>query len=119
LLTNLGWATVPIVALSAFTMLGVLHIAKEIENPFGFDYNDLPLDDFCKVIGQELNDMTAYNPPKVEDWLPYIQHYKHQEEEEKEKERGTAAAATSASASSSSLNEKVSLRDEKRNNDDG
>ncbi|RKP34519.1 Bestrophin/UPF0187, partial [Dimargaris cristalligena] len=44
LLPLLNWVTVPITAIVAFTMLGVLHIGKEIENPFGDDDNDLPLD---------------------------------------------------------------------------
>ncbi|KAJ1980309.1 hypothetical protein H4R33_005510 [Dimargaris cristalligena] len=69
LLPLLNWVTVPITAIVAFTMLGVLHIGKEIENPFGDDDNDLPLDDFCKVIGHEINDVTSYNAPSVADWM--------------------------------------------------
>ncbi|KAJ1961892.1 hypothetical protein IWQ62_003709 [Dispira parvispora] len=69
LLKLLDWVTIPVVAIVAFTMLGILHIGKEIENPFGTDVNDLPLDDFCEVIGVEINDMTAYNPPAIKDWV--------------------------------------------------
>ncbi|KAJ1983861.1 hypothetical protein H4R34_001003 [Dimargaris verticillata] len=65
----LDWATIPVVAIAAFTMLGILDIGKEIENPFGNDANDLPLDDFCKVIGHEMNDITTYSSPNVEDWV--------------------------------------------------
>ncbi len=38
---NLGWWTVPVVALGTFCLLGILSIGVEIENPFGYDENDL------------------------------------------------------------------------------
>ncbi|KAJ1659029.1 hypothetical protein IWQ61_001823 [Dispira simplex] len=79
LLKLLGWVTIPVVAIVAFTMLGILHIGKEIENPFGTDVNDLPLNDFCEVIGVEINDMTAYNPPAVTDWVNQGEKF-HREE---------------------------------------
>lgn len=41
----------PAQALASFALLGILGIGWEIENPFGFDDNDLPLDDFCQVGG--------------------------------------------------------------------
>ena len=37
----LDWWTVPVVALGAFTLLGIMSIGTEIENPFGYDENDL------------------------------------------------------------------------------
>jgi len=36
-----GWGTILIVAAGAFCMLGILSIAYEIEDPFGYDDNDL------------------------------------------------------------------------------
>jgi putative membrane protein len=36
-----GWWTVAIVVLSSFALLGILGIGWEIENPFGYDDNDL------------------------------------------------------------------------------
>ena len=36
-----GWGTILIVGLGSFCMLGILSIAYEIENPFGYDDNDL------------------------------------------------------------------------------
>ncbi|OXA50926.1 hypothetical protein Fcan01_14539 [Folsomia candida] len=38
---ELGWFTVPTVVLSSFALLGILGIGWEIENPFGYDDNDL------------------------------------------------------------------------------
>ncbi|RKP06960.1 Bestrophin/UPF0187, partial [Thamnocephalis sphaerospora] len=54
LVKDLGWVTIPVVAATAFTMFGIQSIGEEIENPFGYDANDLPLDDFCKVIKSEV-----------------------------------------------------------------
>ncbi|CAJ0843590.1 8559_t:CDS:2 [Entrophospora sp. SA101] len=41
------WATIPIVFFACVVLLGIERIGAEIENPFGYDDNDLPLDDFC------------------------------------------------------------------------
>lgn len=41
---DLGWWTAPIVMLVSFTLFGIEEIGMEIENPFGKDTNDLPLD---------------------------------------------------------------------------
>jgi len=38
---QLGWWSMIIVAIGSFCMLGVLAIGYEIENPFGYDENDL------------------------------------------------------------------------------
>jgi len=46
---ELEWITVPAMALACFAYLGILALGWEIENPFGYDDNDLPLDDFCDV----------------------------------------------------------------------
>lgn len=37
----LDWWTIPVVAITAFTMLGILDIGEEIDNPFGANHNDL------------------------------------------------------------------------------
>ncbi|KAI9293280.1 UPF0187-domain-containing protein [Neoconidiobolus thromboides FSU 785] len=38
----------------AFTFFGINAIGDEIENPFGYDFNDLPLNSICKEIHNEL-----------------------------------------------------------------
>lgn len=38
-----GWFTIVIVAFISYGILGVVANAAELENPFGNDYNDLPL----------------------------------------------------------------------------
>lgn len=49
-----GWATVPVTFLVAYILLGIEEIGVEIEEPFGTDDNDLPLDRFCTTIEQNL-----------------------------------------------------------------
>ncbi|CAG8792283.1 3083_t:CDS:1, partial [Cetraspora pellucida] len=55
LVADLEWVTLPIVFLASVILLGVEEIAREIENPFGTDPNDLALDDFCEILRMELN----------------------------------------------------------------
>ncbi|CAG8579482.1 12776_t:CDS:2, partial [Ambispora leptoticha] len=40
-----------------------------IENPFGFDENDLDLDEFCKHLERELELITSHAPPKAKNWI--------------------------------------------------
>ncbi|KAI8923731.1 Bestrophin, RFP-TM, chloride channel-domain-containing protein [Entophlyctis helioformis] len=53
----MGWATIPVVFLAAFTLQGIEAIGGEIENPFGYDRNDLDIDDFCDDLKKELVQM--------------------------------------------------------------
>jgi len=43
LVHDLGYLTIPIVTVVAFTFMGIEGIADEIEMPFGTDEGDLPL----------------------------------------------------------------------------
>lgn len=45
--------TILISALVFYVILGVNAIGSEIENPFGDDFNDLPLDTFCSLVERE------------------------------------------------------------------
>lgn len=54
LVSQLGWSTIPATAIAAFVVLGIEEIALEIENPFGLDPNDLPLDQICGVIRRDV-----------------------------------------------------------------
>jgi hypothetical protein len=53
---------------AAYIILGLATIGSEIENPFGQDVNDLPLDTYCRQIAVELDIITAMPPPKVDDF---------------------------------------------------
>ncbi|KAI8142424.1 Bestrophin, RFP-TM, chloride channel-domain-containing protein [Fennellomyces sp. T-0311] len=54
LVDSLAWLVAPIVALVSFTLFGIEAIGAEIENPFGYDYNDLPLNSYCEELKQEV-----------------------------------------------------------------
>jgi ion channel-forming bestrophin family protein len=47
------------VMLVAFMVFGIEAIGTEIENPFGQDPNDLPLNVICQTIGRNIEDMIA------------------------------------------------------------
>jgi ion channel-forming bestrophin family protein len=50
----LGWYSVPIVMFIFYVLASLEIIAEEIENPFGTDANDLPLDEIAKTIRQSI-----------------------------------------------------------------
>ncbi|WP_413200637.1 bestrophin family ion channel, partial [Nostoc piscinale] len=54
---TLGWWTGFMVAVVSFTVFGVEAIGLEIENPFGYDDNDLPLDAICNTIKHNIEDL--------------------------------------------------------------
>jgi ion channel-forming bestrophin family protein len=65
LVGDLGWWTAPIVALVSFTLFGIEAIGVEIENPFGSDPNDLPLDTICSNIQRTIEDTIKYDIPPL------------------------------------------------------
>jgi ion channel-forming bestrophin family protein len=60
LVGDLSWGTAPVVGLVSFTLFGIEAIGVEIENPFGNDPNDLPLDNICKSIQRTIEDTVNY-----------------------------------------------------------
>jgi putative membrane protein len=48
-----GWGGVLMTVIVAFGLLGIEAAGVEVENPFGRDDNDLPLDDYCRIIEQD------------------------------------------------------------------
>lgn len=57
---NLDWWTAPIVTLISFTLFGIEEIGIEIENPFGRDPNDLPLDAICNTMLRNVEDLISF-----------------------------------------------------------
>ncbi|CAG7854805.1 SubName: Full=Uncharacterized protein {ECO:0000313/EMBL:CCA68691.1} [Serendipita indica DSM 11827] len=58
------WITVPGVAVASFLYLGFVAAGEEIEQPFGYDRNDLDLDFFCnEIIHVELDDLRRAQVP--------------------------------------------------------
>lgn len=62
LVKDLGFWTGPIVALISFTLFGIEAIGIEIENPFGYDANDLPLDAICGTMKRNIEDLISLTP---------------------------------------------------------
>lgn len=52
-----GWYTILLASLISYAVLGIESMASEIENPFGYDRNDLDLDKFCQGICSETQDI--------------------------------------------------------------
>lgn len=65
----LNWITIPGTIVGAYIVLGIASIGREIENPFGRDENDLPLDKFCQGLEDEINVIAARAPPRLEEFL--------------------------------------------------
>ncbi|KAI0674238.1 UPF0187-domain-containing protein [Trametes maxima] len=66
---TLKWLTIPATCLASFIFFGFLVAGEEIENPFGYDKNDLNLDHFThNIIRSELRAITALPAPHVESW---------------------------------------------------
>jgi ion channel-forming bestrophin family protein len=59
---EIGYWTGPIVALVSFTLFGIEEIGIEIENPFGRDHNDLPLDAITSTMRQNLEHLIVQVP---------------------------------------------------------
>ncbi|TAD77158.1 MAG: hypothetical protein EA001_11145 [Oscillatoriales cyanobacterium] len=58
LVAKVGPWTAMLVTIISFTLFGIEEIGEEIENPFGTDPNDLPLDLICRTIRQNMQDLT-------------------------------------------------------------
>lgn len=59
---ELSWGTAPVVALVSFALFGIEEIGIEIENPFGHDPNDLPLDNICATMQRNIEDLISLSP---------------------------------------------------------
>ena len=54
---DFGWATIPATLLTSYILFGVEEIGVEIEDPFGFTTNDLPIQNYCQGIEAVLCDV--------------------------------------------------------------
>jgi len=69
LFKSLGWVTIPASVFAAYIILGIALIGREIENPFGDDVNDLPLDAFCDNIRQDIDVIISKPAPKPQEFM--------------------------------------------------
>lgn len=54
---------------AAYIILSLVAIGRDLENPFGVDVNDLPLDSYCRQLASELDIITAAPPPKMSQFM--------------------------------------------------
>ena len=47
---SLRWGVIPVCCVASYILLEVEETAVQIEQPFGFEYNDLPLDVYCLTV---------------------------------------------------------------------
>jgi ion channel-forming bestrophin family protein len=66
---KLGWTTIPATLLAAYIIIGMAVIGRQIENPFGEEVNDLPLEYFCDNIAADLDIITSTAAPKPSDFM--------------------------------------------------
>jgi len=59
LVESMKWATPLVAAVVAYGMFGIEEIGVEIEDPFGYDPNDLPLDAMGQTIANDTADILA------------------------------------------------------------
>ncbi|KAF7539498.1 hypothetical protein G7054_g2080 [Neopestalotiopsis clavispora] len=69
LIGTLGWITIPASLVAAYIILGILFIGREIENPFGSDVNDLPLELYCKQVMDDLETIAAKPKPRMAQYV--------------------------------------------------
>lgn len=62
LVNGLTWWTSPILGFICFILLGIDEIGNEIEEPFGHDPNDLPLDVICNTMLRNVEDLIQLAP---------------------------------------------------------
>lgn len=60
---TLGWATPVVVLLMSYTFFGLDAIGDEVEQPFGLDINDLPLDAIARTIERNLRQRLGEDVP--------------------------------------------------------
>ena len=64
MVARMGWYTAPLTGLISFTLLGIEEIGLQIEDPFGLDPNDLPLDNLCRVMARNIDDIVRLTDTK-------------------------------------------------------
>ncbi|QIP14894.1 bestrophin [Spirosoma aureum] len=65
-ITAYGYLTIPAVVLTSYVLVGLEMIGEEIEEPFGFERNDLPLNQLSQLIRVNVHDILQIQLPHVE-----------------------------------------------------
>ena len=60
---------IPATLVTSYIILGLALIGSHIENPFGDDVNDLPLEKFCDDIAHDIDVISSLPASNSEDWM--------------------------------------------------
>jgi ion channel-forming bestrophin family protein len=74
LLGQLNWITIPGTVAAAYIILGILFIGREIENPFGKDVNDLPLEGYCAQVAAEMDIIASHRKRRNVEWIETMEN---------------------------------------------
>ena len=66
LVETFGWVTVLVVVMVAYTFLGIEEIGVEIEEPFGTEENDLPLEEISANIARTLDELVPWTGQTID-----------------------------------------------------
>jgi putative membrane protein len=71
---SLRYVTIPGCIFAAYIILGIAAIGREIENPFGNDVNDLPLEAFCDELQMDIDIICSNPAPKPGQFMKNLQN---------------------------------------------
>ncbi|OAL47968.1 UPF0187-domain-containing protein [Pyrenochaeta sp. DS3sAY3a] len=66
---DLRWITIPGCIFAAYIIIGLAAIGREIENPFGNDVNDLPLEAYCEELEMDIDTITSNPAPTTREYM--------------------------------------------------
>lgn len=66
LVSKLNWWLIPVMTLISLILFGIEELGSEIENPFGHDLNDLPLDAICNTISGNVEEIITTSVDKID-----------------------------------------------------
>lgn len=66
----LGWLTIPGTIFASYIILSFERIGREIEDPFGQDVNDLPLEQYCRELAADFDVLTRAPVREAHEWIP-------------------------------------------------
>jgi ion channel-forming bestrophin family protein len=69
---RLHLTTIPATLLAAYIILGLMQIGMEIENPFGDEVSDLPLDIYCDQIAYDIDIIMSKPAPKPDEFVKQV-----------------------------------------------
>jgi putative membrane protein len=60
LIQKMHWWAIPVTAIVSFILLGLEEVGKELENPFLYRVNDLPVNDLCQNIAIDVESIASF-----------------------------------------------------------